>query len=262
MVNILVVEDDKPSGLILKKLLLKSGYNVTEIVETGEDAFKAIGENRPDLVLMDISLPGELDGIQTAEKIFNTYTIPFIYITAGIDGPTFERAKRSMPMNYIVKPFNAQSLTSTIEMALFKFEMESRLRESEENRRIIIDAIPDIFFEIKSDGSPLTEKDASVMKEIWTTDTRKQAIEYITRAIETKQVQIFEHAKKMEDRTFFYESRIIKKSSPALLVMVRDISDRKKNAIRSNRRIPSLSTWLKKAPDPYLSLTGRVKLLM
>ncbi len=240
MVNILVVEDDKPSGLILKKLLLKSGYNVTEIVETGEDAFKAIGENRPDLVLMDISLPGELDGIQTAEKIFNTYTIPFIYITAGIDGPTFERAKRSMPMNYIVKPFNAQSLTSTIEMALFKFEMESRLRESEENRRIIIDAIPDIFFEIKSDGSPLTEKDASVMKEIWTTDTRKQAIEYITRAIETKQVQIFEHAKKMEDRTFFYESRIIKTSSPALLVMVRDISDRKTHELRINSKLSTL----------------------
>ena len=130
MTNILVVEDDKPSGLILKKLLLKSGYNVAEIVETGEDAFKAINENRPDLVLMDITLPGELDGIQTAEKIFNTYSIPFIYITAGTDGPTFERAKRSMPMNYIVKPFNAQSLTSTIEMALFKFEMESRLRDS------------------------------------------------------------------------------------------------------------------------------------
>ena len=226
MVNILVVEDDKPSGLILKKLLLKSGYNVAEIVETGEDAFKAIKENRPDLVLMDISLPGELDGIQTAEKIFDTYNIPFIYITAGTDGPTFERAKRSMPMNYIVKPFNAQSLTSTIEMSLFKFQMESRLRESEENRRIIIDAIPDSFFEIKSDGSPLTEKDAAVMKRLWTTDTRKQAIEFITRAIETRQVQVFEHKKHEGESIIFYESRIIKTSSPALLVMVRDISDR------------------------------------
>ncbi|HPS56696.1 MAG TPA: PAS domain S-box protein [Spirochaetota bacterium] len=246
MVNILVVEDDKPSGLILKKLLLKSGYNVAEIVETGEDAFKAIHENRPNLVLMDISLPGELDGIQTAEKIFNTYNIPFIYITAGTDGPTFERAKRSMPMNYIVKPFNAQSLTSTIEMALFKFEMENRLRESEENRKIIIDAIPDRFFEIKSDGSPLTEKDAAVIKEFWSTDTRKQAIEYIARAIETGQVQIFEHRKPVGDHWIFLESRIIKTSSPVLLVMVRDISDRKMHELTMTDQMSMLEDTIRK----------------
>jgi len=240
MADILVVEDDKPSGLILKKLLLKSGYNVAEVVETGEDAFRAISESRPDLVLMDISLPGELDGIQTAEKIFNTYNIPFIYITAGTDGPTFERAKRSMPMNYIVKPFNAQSLTSTIEMALFKFEMESRLRESEENRRIIIDAIPDSIFEIKSDGSPLTEKDAAILKRLWSPDTRKLAIEFITRAIDTRQVQVFEHINHEGETKIFYESRIIKTSSPALLVLVRDISDRKNREFRIHSKLSTL----------------------
>ena len=240
MVDILVVEDDKPSGLILKKLLLKSGYNVAEIVETGEDAFKAIRTKKPDLVLMDISLPGELDGIETAEKIYDTYSIPFIYITAGTDGPTFERAKRSMPMNYIVKPFNAQSLTSTIEMALFKFQMESRLRESEENLRIILNAMPDRIFEVKSDGSPLTEKDAEVMKELWSDSARKHAIEFITRAIETGKVQIFEHAKQVGEKKVFYESRIIKTSSPALLVIVRDISNRMQHELNMNDQMKTL----------------------
>ena len=69
MIDILVVEDDKPSGLILKKLLMKSGYNIMDVVETGEEAFRAIEIKKPDIILMDISLPGEIDGIETAEKI-------------------------------------------------------------------------------------------------------------------------------------------------------------------------------------------------
>ncbi|MFA5519894.1 MAG: response regulator, partial [Spirochaetota bacterium] len=82
MINILVVEDNKPSGLILQKLLLKLGYTVTAIVATGEEAISEIEKNRPHLILMDIVLAGKIDGIETAEKIYRQYNIPFIYITS------------------------------------------------------------------------------------------------------------------------------------------------------------------------------------
>jgi len=245
MTDILVVEDDKPSGLILKKLLLKSGYNVADIVETGEEAINVIRTKKPDLILMDITLPGELDGIETAEKIFDTYNIPFIYITAGTDGPTFERAKRSMPMNYIVKPFNAQSLTSTIEMALYKFEMENKLHESEQNRRIIMEAIPDRIFEINSSAAPMTDEDAAVMNSLWTPEIKKQAEEHIRKAIETREVQIFEHPFTREGMTRYYESRIIKTSSPALVVMCRDISDRKSRELNFTDQVSALEDAIK-----------------
>ena len=74
MYNILIVEDDKPSGLILKKLLTKEGYNITGIYESGEKTLEVIKNvTKPDLVLMDISLSGKIDGIETAEKLFNEY---------------------------------------------------------------------------------------------------------------------------------------------------------------------------------------------
>lgn len=246
MIDILVVEDDKPSGLILKKLLMKSGYNVMDVVETGEEAFRAIEIKKPDIILMDISLPGEIDGIETAEKIYDTYSIPFIYITAGTDGPTFERAKRSMPMNYIVKPFNAQSLTSTIEMALFKFNMENKLHESEENLRIILEAIPDTIFEVSSDGVPLTEKDTSVMNEFWDEETKSTADGYIKKAVTSRQVQVFEHTVTAGDEKRYFESRIIKTSSPALIVIIRDISDRKKQELFMENQMNVLEDLVKK----------------
>jgi CheY-like chemotaxis protein len=123
MIKILVVEDDKPSGLILQKLLLKSGYTVSAIVDTGEEAIKIIEKSRPDLILMDIALAGEIDGIETAEKIYNKHQIPFIYITSSTDELTFDRAKKSLPQSYIVKPFNGHSLKTAIDMALFKYDM-------------------------------------------------------------------------------------------------------------------------------------------
>ncbi len=245
MIDILVVEDDKPSGLILKKLLVKSGYNVAEIVETGEEAFRFIQNKKPDLILMDISLPGELDGIDTAEKIYDTYNIPFIYITAGTDGPTFERAKRSMPMNYIVKPFNAQSLTSTIEMSLFRFQMENKLRDSEENRRLILESLPDRIFEIDTQLAPLTEKDRAVMAETWSESTKAMASAPIQKAVETGLVQIFEHESTVDGRNIYCESRIIKSTGNLIVVIVRDISERKKNELIMKDHVSSLEEMVR-----------------
>lgn len=148
MYNIVIVEDDKPSGLILKRLLTKEGYNISGIYESGEKTLKIIDESeeKPDLILMDISLSGKIDGIETAERIFNNYNIPFIYITASSEKDVIDRAKKTMPLNYIVKPFNSHTLCSTIEMAMYRYEMEKQLLSSKLSKKKILKAIPDIVF--------------------------------------------------------------------------------------------------------------------
>ena len=252
MINILVVEDNKPSGLILRKLLDKSGYNITNVVETGEEAINTIKENQPDLILMDISLAGEIDGIETAERIYQTHNIPFIYITAGTDSSTFERAKKSLPLNYIVKPFNSKMLNSAIEIALFKFDMESKLKQSEHNKNKIIESLPDKIFEIRADGSPCTPDDEIILKELWPDAIQKKSEPFIKKAYSTDSLEIFEYEIQKKDDTEYFESRILKIGSDLLLVITRDVSIKKKNEVL-------LSSQMNQMEDAIKERTGELQ---
>jgi len=229
MTNILVVEDNKPSGLILKKLLDKSGYNVTDVVESGEDAINTLKKSKPDLILMDITLAGEIDGIETAQRIYQAHNIPFIYITAGTDDSTFERAKKSLPLNYIVKPFNSKMLNSAIEIALYKFDMENRLKQSELNRSKILESIPDRIFEITADGSPRSSEDGIILKELWPEEIKLKARPYIEKADSSDSIVIFEYEINSGSKNNYFESRIIKIGPNLFLVITRDISNKKRD---------------------------------
>jgi len=241
MTNILVVEDDKPSGLILRKLLDKSGYNVTDVVESGEEAISTILKNKPDLILMDITLAGEIDGIETAERIYQTHNVPFIYITAGTDSSTFERVKKSLPLNYIVKPFNTKTLNSAIEIALFKFDMEKRLKQSEVNQKKILESIPDKIFEIKADGSPCSPEYEKILNELWPEDIKEKAKPFIIKASTGDSIEILE----FEKNTGYFESRIIKMGPDILLVITRDISIKKENEVNLSSQINEMENAIK-----------------
>ena len=131
--KILIVEDERIVALEIQSRMQKLGYAVTGIESSGEKALESIRTNPPDLVLMDIRLQGEMDGIRTAERIRGQYDIPVIYLTAHSDHDTLDRAKKTMPYGYIPKPLNEQILVSNIEMALFKHRMEKRLETEEHN---------------------------------------------------------------------------------------------------------------------------------
>ncbi len=252
MTNILIVEDDKPSGLILKKLLDKSGYNVINVVESGEEAINSLQTVKPELILMDISLAGDIDGIETAERIYQEHNIPFIYITAGTDDTTFERAKKSLPFNYIVKPFNSKMLNSAIKMALYKFDMENRLRESEKNRNKILESIPDKIFEIKADGSPCTPDDEVIQKQLWPGDILDKAIPFLKKANSSDKTEIFEYQTGEGNSAEFFESRIIKIGENLLLVITRDISGKKRDEV-------NLSSHLNEMEDSIRKRTGELQ---
>ena len=128
--RILIVEDELIVAKDIENCLTKLGYSMAGIVASGEEAVRKVDELRPDLVLMDIVLKGEMNGIEAAEEI-NTLNIPVVYLTAHADTDTLDRAKTTAPYGYIIKPFDERMLQSTIEITLYKSRMENKLKERE-----------------------------------------------------------------------------------------------------------------------------------
>ena len=95
-------------------------------VSTAEDAIRMAGEVHPDLILMDIRIQGEKDGISAAEEINGLYHIPIVYLTAHSDEKTLERAMKTQPYGYLIKPFRDRELYTTIEIALYKHRLRNR----------------------------------------------------------------------------------------------------------------------------------------
>lgn len=130
--SILIVEDVSAIALSIRNNLESNGYQVAGQTDRGKDAIKKAGELHPDLVLMDISLNGEMDGIEAAEQIRMMFDIPVIFLTAYTDSSIIELARKAEPYGYILKPFEERELAIAIEMALYKHSMEKKLRESKE----------------------------------------------------------------------------------------------------------------------------------
>jgi two-component system cell cycle sensor histidine kinase/response regulator CckA len=129
--GVLIVEDDGLIAAGLQSVLTRLGYVVLAVVASGEDAVQQAAETRPDLVLMDIRLTGELDGIAAAEQIRTRFDVPVVYLTAHTDEDLLQRAKITEPYSFLVKPVRKEGLLATIEMALYKHETERKLKESE-----------------------------------------------------------------------------------------------------------------------------------
>ncbi len=124
--RVLIVEDEVFIAEDLKRAIEKLGYEVCEVCYDSESALDAVFKHLPDMVLLDINIRGSRDGIDVAEIIQREYQIPFIFLSSLSDKSTLERAKQTMPMGYLVKPFKDVDLLTTIEMAIFKFSSEIR----------------------------------------------------------------------------------------------------------------------------------------
>lgn len=129
--KILVVEDDRVVARDIQQQLNRIGHTVVGMIARGEDAPPLALKTRPDIVLMDIRLEGELDGIDAAQQIREQCHIPVIFLTAYADDETVQRASLTEPFGYLLKPFEDSQLRTVIEMALFKHAAERKLRESE-----------------------------------------------------------------------------------------------------------------------------------
>lgn len=126
-INILVVEDESIVSKDIQHSLNKLGYNVVGAASTGEKALELARSERPDIVLMDIMLKGQMNGIETAEIIRNDMSIPVVFLTAYADESTLSKAKVTEPYGYIIKPFKEIDLHTSIEMAIYKHSKEQEI---------------------------------------------------------------------------------------------------------------------------------------
>ncbi len=150
--KILIVEDEGVVAKDIQGRLERLGYAVVGIAYSGDEAVETAGRLSPDLVLMDIKLRGDMDGIEAARQIRDSFNIPVIYLTAYTDDMTLKFAKIAEPYGYIVKPFGDRELHSNISMALYKHKAEKALRKSEERYRIIFDGSRDAIFIVAEDA--------------------------------------------------------------------------------------------------------------
>jgi PAS domain S-box-containing protein len=138
--RILIVEDEALVATHLKRILTKSGYDVVGMIASGEEALQLVEETPPDLVLMDINLAGELDGIETTTQIHERFDIPVVYLTGYAEEMVVQQAKVTEPFGYVAKPIRERELCATIEMALYRHQMETQLKENETRFRALSDA--------------------------------------------------------------------------------------------------------------------------
>src|SRR5262245_43610924 len=147
--RILVVEDQRLIAADIENTLKKLGYIVVDNVSSGEDAISRSDQLRPELVLMDVRLGGEMDGVQAAEIIRDRFNVPVVYLTAYADEETILLAKKTTPFGYLVKPFNERELRATIEIAFYTHRMERTLadekarRHAAEEFKILVDGVKD-----------------------------------------------------------------------------------------------------------------------
>ncbi len=160
--KILIAEDENIIAKDIEKTLMKLGYEVVGSVRSGEKLLEQYPLTKPDLILMDINLEGELSGIEVSKEINKRWEVPVIYLTALADNNTLQEAKYTEPSGYIVKPFDEDMLRTSIEMGLYKFEIGRRLRERtrelEDERiksdKLLRDILPsEIVDEFKRNGS-------------------------------------------------------------------------------------------------------------
>ncbi|MUH00863.1 response regulator [Scytonema sp. UIC 10036] len=143
MKTILVVEDEGIVAKDLQKRLLKLNYHVPAIASSGEEAIQIAEKIYPDLILMDIRLKGNIDGIEAAKEIQSHLDIPIIYLTAYADDNTLERARLTEPFAYVLKPFKEKELHTTIEIALSKHQKERQLKENQKGLVTAVTRISD-----------------------------------------------------------------------------------------------------------------------
>jgi PAS domain S-box-containing protein len=161
MHKILVVDDEAIISTQLEESLSAIGYDVVGTAADGEEAVKLATDLKPDLVLMDIMMPGKLDGIAASERIKSELEIPVIFLTAYVDDKLVNKARNTEPYGYLTKPFKQKELKACIEIAVYKKQIEQRLRESERRYRSVVDTATDAIVTFNGEGNIVSWNEAA-----------------------------------------------------------------------------------------------------
>jgi PAS domain S-box-containing protein len=245
--KILIVEDESIVASDLRLRLERMGYTVPAVLSTGEDAVSAAEQHLPDLILMDITLKGKMDGVEAAEIIGRRRACPIVYLTAHSDETTLERAKITDPFGYVLKPFEEREVFATIEMALYKHAAQVHLRESESRHRLLVESSPYAIL-IQSDGTLVFANEAASVLIGAESPAELKGRPLASLFVESSMDSVTDRirlAKEGRGKPELFEERIVQndgnaidvelsivpfswQGKPAIQITARDISDRKR----------------------------------
>lgn len=161
----LIVEDEAVMAMDLQRRLRKLGYEESVVKGSSDAALKYLEVHNPNLILCDININGEKDGIDVAEYVMKHKSIPLIFVSALSDKGTLERAKKTLPYGYIVKPFKDRDLSTAIEMALYKYSVDV------ERLKLTIDKVNTIAI------TPLSDREYEILEGVLKGQTNSQLAE-------------------------------------------------------------------------------------
>ena len=245
--RIMIVEDECSAAQKLSKSLARLGYDVVAIVDNGNEAIETATAMLPDLILMDVSLKGNMDGITAANRISTGLDIPIIFLTAYGDDTTFSRTKITNSFAFLEKPVNLKHLKYCIEMAIYKQaqeriqkQMEKELRQSEKKTQSLLKAIPDLILRCRNDGTILScQKPKSTdfsfipnnlvgkkITDVLSPGAETASCQEISQGLQSDDLQLcFDFPVKRIPR--FLELRSVRSGTDENIVIVRDITERK-----------------------------------
>jgi PAS domain S-box-containing protein/putative nucleotidyltransferase with HDIG domain len=237
------VEDERIIAEDIRRSLNNFQYVVTDIVPSGDKALSSIDDNTPDLILMDIKIEGEIDGIDTTTEIMSRYDIPVVYLTANADEATLNRAKKTNPFGYLVKPFEEIDLNATIQIAFSKFESDCALKKSENRFKKIIEENTDGILVVDQMGLIRFANNAA--SSLFDKERNKLVGKKLKYPISTDKLQSIDIELENGNKKTG-EMHVVKtewEKQPAFLATIRDITFRKEaeEALRlSNTKIKKL----------------------
>jgi len=243
----MLVEDEIPAAQNLGKSLVRLGYDVVAIVDNGDEAIETAAVLLPDLILMDITLKGNMDGITAANRISSGWDISIIFLTANGDDATFSRIKIINPYAFLEKPVLLNHLKHCVEMAIYKHkqerihrQMEQDLHRSEQKTLALLKAIPDFIIRCKNDGTILYSQrpDSADFSFIPDNLIGKNISYALSAGAESKSYKDIHHWFPRENLQLcitipvqqthrFLELRSVSSGVDEKLVIVRDITERK-----------------------------------
>lgn len=266
---ILIVEDEKIIAKDLEIRLLQMNYEVVASVSTGKEALSIVRSHHVDLILMDIMIDGEIDGIETADLIHQQIDVPVIFLTAYADEKTFERARLSDPFGYLLKPFQERDLDLTIRTVLQKFAYEKQIKSSEIRYRSLFEQTQDAILIFDNEGKILDANKAA--HEIYSLKPgRKYSLQDLVQPKEQAQLRMnlasFIQNGEAKGRYKYIDKylsiRYIEYQAKANylpgnhLAVIRDVTQ----TVEDQRQIENLAKFPSEAPHPILrvSTTGEI----
>jgi len=222
MPKIFVVEDEGVVRLDIQQKLQDLGYDVPGTAASGEAALEKVAKIRPNLVLMDIRLEGDMDGVETAQILYEHFGVPVVFLSAYSDENIVQQVKTAKSFGYILKPFDSQDLYRAIEIALYKHQADKELWESEERYRRLLEGIGQPVFIVDRDGQFLFMNQVAAgrlggktedlvgksMHDLFPEEVADGQLSTITQAIESGETQVLESKTVILGENRWYDSRI------------------------------------------------------